>query len=429
MADGAVSSDPRVQRQLDRLQWLSPAGDRLGLQRIDALLDRLGRPQDRLPPVLHVAGTNGKGSTCAVLRAAVEAGGGTAHVFTSPHLVRFNERIRIAGRLIEDDDLADALEAVLDVGADLQPSFFEVATVVAIRAFAATPATATILEVGLGGRLDATNIVATPAATGIAALGLDHQSFLGDTLAAIAGEKAGIAKRGVPLVTLAHPIEAAAVVERVAQDRGAVLLCQGRDWTIERTGDALRYSDGHGTLAIDPPALAGQHQVDNAGLAIAMLRHQTAVPVWDTALRRAPAQARWPARLQHVASGPLVDMLGRPFWIDGGHNPSAAAALADQFGGSRLHIILGMLETKDLAGFLAMLAPLRPTVAAVPIPRADHHSPALIRDLASGIGLDAQAHSSLAEALRAAPADRTVLVAGSLHLAGAALAENGSPPV
>src|SRR4051794_9065571 len=205
MADFARSTDPQVQGQLDRLSKLSPAGDRLGLERISELLDRLGRPQDRLPPVFHVAGTNGKGSTCAFLRAALEAGGKTVHAFTSPHLVRFNERIRVAGRLIDDDTLAALLAEILDASAGIEPSFFEVAAAAALLAFARTPADACILEVGLGGRLDATNVVEHPAVCGIANLALDHQQFLGSGLADIAGEKAGIAKAGVPLVTQDYP--------------------------------------------------------------------------------------------------------------------------------------------------------------------------------------------------------------------------------
>ncbi len=215
MPDFARSDDPAVQAQLERLALLSPGGDRLGLDRITRLLDRLGRPQDRLPPVFHVAGTNGKGSTCAFLRAALEASGRTVHAFTSPHLVRFNERIRVAGTLIEDAELSALLTEVLDASDDIEPSFFEVTTAVAFLAFARTPADAAVIEVGLGGRLDATNVIEQPVATGIAALGIDHQQFLGQSLVEIAAEKAGIAKRGVPLVVLAQPAEAEAAIQQI----------------------------------------------------------------------------------------------------------------------------------------------------------------------------------------------------------------------
>src|SRR5215218_9913739 len=231
MPDFARSDDPAVQAQLGRLAQLSPVGDRLGLDAITHLLDRLGRPQDRLPPVFHVAGTNGKGSTCAFLRAALEASGRTVHAFTSPHLVRFNERIRIAGILIQDEVLADLLGEVLDAGDDIEASFFEVTTAVAFLAFARTPADAAIIEVGLGGRLDATNVIERPAATGIAALGVDHQQFLGQSLVEIAAEKAGIAKPGVPLILLAQDAEAEAAIEEVGETAGSPVLLEGRDWT------------------------------------------------------------------------------------------------------------------------------------------------------------------------------------------------------
>src|SRR4051812_44140846 len=273
MADFARSAHPDVQAQLDRLQKLSPTGDRLGLERISVVLDRLGRPQDRLPPLFHVAGTNGKGSTVAFLRAALEASGHSVHVFTSPHLVRFNERIRIAGRLIDDEPLALLLAEVLDAGKGVEPSFFEVATAAAILAFARTPADACILEVGLGGRLDATNIIERPLVTGIANLALDHQQFLGSGLTDIAGEKAAIGKAQVPLVTQLYPPEVASRVAEVAHESGATWLPRGGGWdAIVRQG-RLHYQDGKGELHLPVPRLRGRHQAMNAALAIAMLRH------------------------------------------------------------------------------------------------------------------------------------------------------------
>src|SRR4051794_17249476 len=268
MADFARSAHPGVQAQLDRLSRLSPAGDRLGLERIAAVLDRLGRPQDRLPPVFHVAGTNGKGSTVAFLRAALEASGLSVHAFTSPHLVRFNERIRVAGRLIEDDELAAILTEVIDAGPDIEPSFFEVAAAAAFVAFARTPADACILEVGLGGRLDATNVIEHPLVTGIANLALDHQQFLGNGLAGIAGEKAAIAKPGVPLLTQLYSPKIASRVEQIARERGGTWLPRGRAWDAIARQGKLRYRDERGELDLPLPRLQGRHQAMNAALAV-----------------------------------------------------------------------------------------------------------------------------------------------------------------
>ena len=285
--DFARSDHPGVQCQLERLERLAPSGDVLGLERIAALLARLGHPERRLPPVLHVAGTNGKGSTCAFLRAAIEAAGLKAHVYTSPHLVRFNERIRIAGKLIEDDALAMLLEEVLDVGEGVAASFFEVTTAAAFLAFSRVPADACVVEVGLGGRLDATNIIEKPVVTGIASLGLDHQGFLGTRIEGIAAEKAGIAKPKVPLVTQLYPASMANRVGEVAAERGASWLPRGGVWDATVYQGQLHYRDGHGKLDLPLPRLPGAHQAMNAALAVAMLRHQNAVPVPDSALRAA----------------------------------------------------------------------------------------------------------------------------------------------
>jgi dihydrofolate synthase / folylpolyglutamate synthase len=296
--DFARSSDPAVQRQLDRLGRLSPDRDVLGLERITALLARLGNPERHLPPVFHVAGTNGKGSTCAFLRAAIEAAGYRTHVYTSPHLVRFNERIRLAGRLIDDAALAALLKEVLDEAGDLPVSFFEVTTAAAFLAFARTSADACIVEVGLGGRLDATNVIPAPAACGIAALGIDHQAFLGDTIRQIAAEKAGIARANVPLVTYAYPDPAEASIEAAVAQTGALRLKYGDAWdVVDRS-----YRDRYGTVKLPSPALPGAHQLLNAGLALAMLRHQQALLVPAQALPAGVAGAHWPARLQRLAA-------------------------------------------------------------------------------------------------------------------------------
>src|SRR5690349_5648696 len=295
MADFARSAHAGVQAQLDRLSKTSPVGDRLGLERIAAVLERLGRPQDRLPPVFHVAGTNGKGSTCAFLRAAFEADGKSVHMFTSPHLVRFNERIRVAGKLIEDEELSALLTEVIDAGAGIEPSFFEVAAAVAMLAFSRTPADACILEVGLGGRLDATNVIDRPLITGIANLALDHQQFLGHGLTDIAAEKAAIAKRDVPLITQLYPPAVADRINDIAQQKGAPWLPRGAIWDAIARQGKLRYVDEQGTLDLPLPRLRGRHQAMNAGLAIAMLRHQQVLRVPPSALNAAMGWADWPA--------------------------------------------------------------------------------------------------------------------------------------
>lgn len=431
MADFARSAHPGVQAQLDRLSKLSPAGDRLGLERISIVLDRLGRPQDRLPPLFHVAGTNGKGSTVAFLRAALEASGHSVHAFTSPHLVRFNERIRVAGRLVDDETLAGLLTEVLDAGAGVEPSFFEVATAAAILAFARSAADACILEVGLGGRLDATNIVERPLVTGIANLALDHQQFLGDRLPSIGAEKAGIAKTGVPLVTQLYPAAVAARIGKTAQGRDAPWLARGGAWdAIVRQGK-LDYRDAQGELLLPMPRLPGRHQAMNAALAIAMLRHQQALEIPASALSAAMGWADWPARLQHLAPGPLV--ADREVWLDGGHNPSAARQIAawarHHFAdGKPLHLIFASLATKDPAGMLEPFAGAAAHVHTVPIPDHSCFSPDDLAEIAADLGFRSDAHDDVAQALAAAPRDARVLIFGSLYLAGAVLAANDQVP-
>lgn len=419
--DFARSSDPAVQHQLDRLSRLSPGRDILGLERITALLGRLGNPERRLPPVFHVAGTNGKGSTCAFLRACIEATGFKAHVYTSPHLVRFNERIRLAGALIEDAALADLLQEVLDEAEGIGASFFEVTTAAAFLAFARTPADACVIEVGLGGRLDATNVLPQPAICGIAALGIDHQAFLGESLAEIAAEKAGIAKPGSPLVTLAYPEPAEEKVDATGADR----LKQGRDWWVEQLGNDLAYRDRMGTLDLPVPRLAGPHQNLNAGLAVAMLRHQHAIEVPPDAIVAGISEATWPARLQRLSPGPLIG--SREVWLDGGHNASAAQALSTALaGGPKLDLVLGMLANKDAATFLNILAPIARSVSAVPIEHHEHHSPVTLARIAGRLGLPARASTDIPAAL--VGLEGPVLIAGSLYLAGEVLALNGEPP-
>ena len=405
MADFARSAHSGVQAQLDRLPPISPTGDTLGLERIAILLDRLGRPQDALPPVLHVAGTNGKGSTCAFLRAGIEAAGSSVHVFTSPHLVRFNERIRIAGRLIGDDLLESLLGEVLDAGSGIAASFFEVATAAALLAFARTPADACILEVGLGGRLDATNVVTAPLVCAIAAIGMDHEQYLGHSLSEIAGEKAGIARRGVPLVALAQSPEAEQAIALVASAVGATLLLEGRDWRPDRGFK---------------PALPGAHQQRNANLAWQMLLAQDRLPVPRAAFEDGLARARWPARFQRLANGPLAGE--QETWIDGAHNPQAAEALGALLGETEpMHLVLGILANKDADAIVAALRAHALSLTFVPVPDHAHYDPAALAERFAG-----RAAQSLGEALADLPAPR--LIAGSLYLAGLALELNGELP-
>lgn len=439
MADFAVSSDPAVQRQLDRLASLSPGADILGLERISVLLERLGNPHRNLPPVFHVAGTNGKGSTCAFLRAAIEASGKNVHVYTSPHLVRFNERIRIAGTLIADDLLARLLAEVLDISEGISPSFFEVTTAAAFLAFARTPADACIIEVGLGGRLDATNVLEKPAICGIAQLGIDHQAFLGDRIEQIAMEKAGIAKPGVPLVTHHYPASQANEIGRVVRTVGARWLVKGGAWDASTYRGKLHYHDEQGELELPLPRLPGAHQATNAALAVAMLRHQQAIEIPTASLRAAMGWAEWPARLQRLTDGPLPALFpeGSELWLDGGHNPAAGRAIADFFRarlapGRPFHLILGMLANKDLRGFLEPFAGSGVEIVAVPVPGHEHHDAVAVRSAAESLGLTAGAAADATAALRrlsdkrgAAP---LVLIGGSLYLAGTVLAANGTPP-
>ena len=339
MRDFATSDSPAVQAQLDRLAALSLPQGRFGLDTIHALLDRLGNPQRNLPPVFHVAGTNGKGSTCAFLRAMLEAQGYRIHAATKPHLVRYNERIRIAGKLIADDHLAALLKEVLDAGEDLAPSFFEITAAATFLAFHREPADACVIEVGLGGRFDATNVLDGQAACGIASLGIDHEAFLlvpeegvpQEPLCRIAFEKAGIARPGVPLVTQAYrPAMTRTIIEH-AMVVGAKTALRDLDWFAE-VGAGIAYRDSHGSLELPLPMLAGLHQADNAALAVAMLRHQSQVEVAPEAMAQGIRTARWPARLQKLGPGPLTALVsGRTVWLDGGHNVDAGLAIAAYF--------------------------------------------------------------------------------------------------
>jgi dihydrofolate synthase / folylpolyglutamate synthase len=433
--DFAVSDSPAVQAQLDRLAMLSLPQGRLGLETIRAILARLGDPQNHLPPVFHVAGTNGKGSTCAYLRAMLEEQGLSVHAATKPHLVRYNERIRIAGQLIEDDLLAGLLKEVLDQSEDRSPSFFEVTAAATFVAFARFPADACVIEVGLGGRFDATNVMDQPAACGIATLGIDHEAFLlvpeegvpQEPLCRIAFEKASIARPGVPLVTQAYPLAVAKTVIETAMQIGARPAMRGLDWWADVSADGIAYHDRLGELSLPLPALVGTHQADNAALAVAMLRHQSQVSVSPEAMAQGIRAARWPARLQLLGQGPLTALVpGRRIWLDGGHNVDAGLAIARFFADQPpLHLITGMLANKDPAAIVAPLKGMVRSVAVVPAPGHEAHQP---EDFAAHSVLPVQPFGDVAAALSALPREGDVLIAGSLYLAGEVLRLNREFP-
>lgn len=429
MKDFAASEDPAVQAQLNRLAALSLPQGRLGLEVIRQLLALLGDPQKRLPPTFHVAGTNGKGSTCAYLRAMLEAEGLVVHSAIKPHLVRYNERIRLAGQLISDEELAALLKDVLDIGESLGPSFFEVTTAATFLAFARHPADACVIEVGLGGRFDATNVLEQPAACGIATLGIDHEAFLlvpeddvpEDPMRRIAFEKAGIARPGSPLVTQGYAEEVEAEIVLRAGLAGAPLHMRGRDWWAE-VGEGIAYRDRHGELSLPLPQLPGRHQGDNAALAVAMLRHQDRVTVSPAAMAEGIRSARWPARLQLLGAGPLTALApGREVWLDGGHNADAGLAIGRHFAGQRLHLVIGMLANRYPAAIIDPLEGRLASVTAVPIEGSESHGAEAFPG--------AFWASDVAEALEALPDDGLpVLIAGSLYLAGKVLAANGEIP-
>jgi dihydrofolate synthase/folylpolyglutamate synthase len=418
---------------LTRLTTLYPMAIDLSLDRMRRLLDDLGRPQDKLPRVIHVAGTNGKGSTIAYLRAMLEAGGSRVHVYTSPHLVRFHERIRLAGKLIEDDALTAILEEVERVNAGRPITFFEVTTAAAFLAFSRAPADAVLLEVGMGGLLDATNVVARPAACALTPISFDHMQHLGDTLTKIAGEKAGIIKPGVPTAVGPQPAEAAAVFAARAAELGAPLYRYGAEWSVRESDSGFRYA-GRAALDLPRPALAGRHQVDNAGLAIAVSELVPELGITPAHVAQGLARAEWPARLQRLRRGPLVDLLP-PGWdltLDGCHNEGGAEVLGAWMAGERgpFDAVFGILSTKDPAKIFQHVRPYIRRLRAVTIPEDRLSLPADAVALAArGAGIaDAAASPSVAAAvaeLVKGEGPARIVIAGSLHFAGYVLQENG----
>ena len=429
-----------------RLSVLHPERIDLGLERMQRLLERLDHPERKLPPVIHVAGTNGKGSTIAYLRAMLEAAGLRVHVYTSPSLVRINERFRLGrpggGTLVGDDELYAALEDCERVNAGAPITIFEIETAAAFCLFARHPADVLLLEVGLGGRLDATNMVDAPLATVIAPISMDHTEFLGDTLAAIAREKAGIIKRGVPVICAEQPAEAIAVIEQDARKMRAPLHAAGEGWHVNVERGRLVYQDERGLMDLPAPKLFGRHQFDNAGLAIATLRAQDRFRIAPAAFEAGIVNAEWPARMQRLSSGALWEHAppGCEIWLDGGHNAEggrvAAAALGDleERVSRPLVVIVGMMANKDANAFLANFAGLTRHILAVQIPDNDNAMPtARLADAARALGMRVETAASVEAALRALArlvyeVPPRILITGSLYLAGHVLSANGTPP-
>ncbi len=401
----------------------------LSLERIRLFLERLGHPEHRLPPVIHVAGTNGKGSTIAFLAAMLSASGKRVHRYTSPHLVRFHERIAVGDTPIDDGALRPLLERVLEAARDFPVTYFESTTAAAFLAFADHPADYLLLEVGLGGRLDATNIIERPALTVITPVSRDHTEYLGDSLAAIAREKAGILKSGVPCVVAPQRPEALAAIEVAAEQTGCPLFRCGHEWAFEPGRQGFTYRSRHREYRGCTPVLPGPHQYANAATAIACMEQLGQQP--DTApIRRGLAEAVWPGRLQHLTRGPLVEAMpaGATLWLDGGHNPGAGDILGAWCASEekRPHAVIGMMQGKDAAGFLAPLAAHLASLSCVPIAGENCQPPPALCAVAARLGLDARPFDTPAEAIAALPSPaRDVLIAGSLYLAGQILAGHG----
>jgi dihydrofolate synthase/folylpolyglutamate synthase len=427
---------------LERLTKLHPKLIDLELTRVQRLLAAVGHPERKLPPVIHVAGTNGKGSVIAYLRSILEAAGYRVHVYISPHLVRFHERIRLNGKLIDELALIDLLEECEQANGGTPITFFEITTVAAFLAFTREPADIVLLETGVGGEFDATNVVDQPLATVLMPISFDHMQFFGNTLELIANAKAGIIKKNRPVIVSPQPPEAAAVFEARASALDAPLYRFGKEWSCD--GDlktSLRFSDGRGPRLYPAPGLAGRHQFRNAGCAIATTAVLDGFKITDAHISAGLRQVTWPARMQRLTRGPLVDMLPSPkweLWLDGGHNAEAGEVIATMLkdwyaaDGKPAHLIFGMLNTKDPIAFLKQLAPHAEDMAAVAIP-GDHASLSVEECVAAGaeVGLLSQGFRSVEAALRAvidahngSDEPRRILICGSLYLAGTVLAEN-----
>ncbi|MPY73264.1 MAG: bifunctional folylpolyglutamate synthase/dihydrofolate synthase [Alphaproteobacteria bacterium] len=427
--------DPSVAAALARLHQLHPKVIDLSLGRTLGLLEKLGRPQDRLPPVVHVAGTNGKGSVIANLRAIFEAAGMAAHVYTSPHLVRFNERIRLAGEIIGNADLVALFEECERANGGDIITFFEITTAAALLAYSRTPADVLLLETGLGGRYDATNVIDRPAMTVITPVSMDHMDFLGDTIRQIAAEKGAIQKRDVPSVIGPQMGQAAKVILAQAEEAGAPAFVFGRDWRIRPHGAGFRYRSVRIELDLPAPGLAGRHQLFNAGTAVACVEQLEGFEISDKAIFDGLPAAEWPARMQPLTEGALGAMLpaGWELWLDGGHNPGAGAALAEtvsRWKDKPLHLVIGMMRRKPVQNFLRPLAPWVKSVRGVAIPGHEEcYSGSELAEAALEVeipeakaALDVEA--AIADIMRVEKKPARILICGSLYLAGAVLARN-----
>ncbi|KUJ81075.1 bifunctional folylpolyglutamate synthase/dihydrofolate synthase [Ruegeria profundi] len=415
---------------LDRMMALHPKIIDLTLDRVWRLLTALHNPQDSLPPVIHIAGTNGKGSTLAMIRAGLEGAGLSAHAYTSPHLARFHERIRLAGKLISEPALTAVLDECYAANDGENITYFEITTCAALLAFARERADYTLLEVGLGGRLDATNVVPQPAVTVITPVSIDHEQFLGNSLGKIAAEKAGIIKPGVTCVVGPQEDEALEVIEYTGARLGAPLLIHGQHWHVHEENGRLIYQDETGLRDVPMPSLLGTHQIQNAGSALAVLRY---LNLGDDAYEAAVSKAEWPARMQRLKTGPLIEAAPQAeLWLDGGHNAAAGLALADvlaKLPERPTHMICGMLNTKDVTGYLAPLAKQAESLTAVSIPgEAATLSAEETAAAAAKVNLPATTADSVTDALKSIVAQNPqarVLICGSLYLAGNILRENG----
>ncbi len=428
---------PALTAALDRVKTLHPKVIDLSLGRIERLLGDLGSPHLRVPPVVHVAGTNGKGSVVAMMRAVLEASGYRVHVYTSPHLVSFTERIRLSGGLVDATLLTDLIDHVLEVNGDAPITFFEITTAVAFQAFGQIPADVLLLETGLGGRLDATNVVPHPAATVLTPIGMDHMSYLGDTLSAIAGEKAAIMKTGTPCISAAQHPDAAEVIAKVAAARDVHVAREGEEWTVEADPfGTVRYHDEETEWTLPLPSLAGPHQTGNLGVALATLaRLPLSIPPFG--LRAGMRHIDWPGRCQRLTQGPLTTGLpaGWELWLDGGHNPSAGEALAAWLADDPAPTVAvsGMMANKDMTGFFNPLAPHIQALAAVSIPGHEDGcaAPEVVAEAAGAAGIaDTHVAADLTAARSALVPHMTgsrgrVLLCGSLYLAGEVLKTHG----
>jgi dihydrofolate synthase/folylpolyglutamate synthase len=414
---------------LNRMMALHPKLIDLTLDRVWRLLEALGNPQDKIPPVIHIAGTNGKGSTQAMIRAGLEADDLRVHAYTSPHLARFHERIRLAGTLITEEALISVLDRCYKANGPDSVTYFEITTVAGLLAFAETPADYTLLEVGLGGRLDATNVIDEPKVTVITPIDLDHQAFLGNTLTAIAGEKAGIIKTGVPCVVGPQHEEAMDLIETKAARLRTPLLAYGQHWHVSQERERLVYEDERGLLDLPLPSLPGPHQIMNAGTAIAALRF---LGKDEAACEAAVTKAYWPARMEKMTTGKLVKLAApAELWLDGGHNPAAGRALAatlKQQSPKPTHLICGMLNTKDISGYLMPLAEIAETLTAVSIPGEANTIPAEeTAKIAKSVGMKAYSADDVSSAIKdikAIDPNARILICGSLYLAGAVMRAN-----